>query len=247
MRAQPGRLRLLAGNKVLLGRTAGLAEVAALERIEGTAAKIRRYDEFRYAAKTWSAERRVIARVEALERGADSRFVVTNLAGAPRWLYEDVYCARGQAENRIKAHKRHLASDRSTALLLTLLQGEREPIPARPAHRRLLAAAHPAWFGAEAVVLARGPVRHDPAGVHQGGRSGHRARNPDQSSAAVRLPLPRQPDPARRPRRQAALSRGAACPDRAHSLQPPAPITAPSAPPPAMPTDTPRRPRQLPR
>jgi Transposase DDE domain group 1 len=56
----------------------------------------------------------VIARVEASGQGTDSRFVVTNLAGTPRWLYEAVYCARGQAENLIKAHKRHLASDRTS-------------------------------------------------------------------------------------------------------------------------------------
>jgi hypothetical protein len=104
----------LAGNKVLLGRTAGLAETVALERIEGEATKVRRYDEFRYAARTWSTERRVIARIEASDRGADTRFIVTNLEGVPRWLYEDVYCARGQAENLIKAHKRHLASDRTS-------------------------------------------------------------------------------------------------------------------------------------
>jgi hypothetical protein len=104
----------LAGNPVLLARVASLAETVALERIGGEAGKVRRYDEFRYAAKTWNTERRVIARVEASERGADSRFVVTNLAGAPRWLYEEVYCARGQAENLIKAHKLHLASDRTS-------------------------------------------------------------------------------------------------------------------------------------
>jgi hypothetical protein len=104
----------LAGNKVLLSRVAGLTEDAAIGRVEGEATKVRRYGEFAYAAKTWSAERRVIARIEASDRGSDTRFIVTNLEGAPRWLYEDVYCARGQAENLIKAHKRHLASDRTS-------------------------------------------------------------------------------------------------------------------------------------
>jgi hypothetical protein len=115
----------LTGNKALLARVAGLAEMAALERIEGGAeaeAKVRRYGEFRYAAKTWGIERRVIARVEASGRGADSRFVVTNLAGAPRWLYEHVYCARGRAENLIKAHKLHLASDRTSCSKATANQ-----------------------------------------------------------------------------------------------------------------------------
>ncbi len=112
----------LAGNKVLLARVTALAEEAALRRIEGEAEKVRRYDEFRYAAKTWSVERRVIVRLEASDRGSDSRFIATNLAGAPRWLYEDVYCARGQAENLIKAHKRHLASDRTSCTKATANQ-----------------------------------------------------------------------------------------------------------------------------
>jgi hypothetical protein len=112
----------LAGNKVLLARVAGLTEEAALGRVKGEAAKVRRYDEFRYAAKTWKVERRVVARIEASDRGADSRFVVTNLAGTPRWLYEAVYCARGQAENLVKAHKRHLASDRTSCRKATANQ-----------------------------------------------------------------------------------------------------------------------------
>jgi hypothetical protein len=112
----------LAGNKVLLARVAGLAENVALGRVEGEAEKVRRHAEFPYAAKSWAAERRVVARVEASERGSDSRFVVTNLRGTPRWLYEVVYCARGQAENLIKAHKRHLASDRTSCSRATANQ-----------------------------------------------------------------------------------------------------------------------------
>jgi hypothetical protein len=112
----------LAGNKVLLARVVDLAEEVALRRIEGEAAKVRRFGEFRYAAKTWSVERRVIARVEASDRGADSRFVVTNLAGTPCWLYKAVYCARGRAENLVKAHKLHLASDRTSCSKATANQ-----------------------------------------------------------------------------------------------------------------------------
>ena len=112
----------LAGNKVLLKRAAGLAEEVAMRRVEGEAAKVRRYGEFAYAAQTWHTERRVIARVEASDQGADSRFVVTNLAGTPRWLYEAVYCARGQAENLVKAHKLHLASDRTSCSKATANQ-----------------------------------------------------------------------------------------------------------------------------
>jgi hypothetical protein len=59
------------------------------------AEKVRRYGEFRYAAKSRKIERRVIARVEAGPQGTDSRFIVTNLAGLPKALYEKVYCAAG--------------------------------------------------------------------------------------------------------------------------------------------------------
>ena len=60
--------------------------------------------------------------VSKADRGSDSRFVITSLAGAPRWLYEEVYCARGQAENLIKAHKLHLASDRTSCSKATANQ-----------------------------------------------------------------------------------------------------------------------------
>ena len=72
--------------------------------------------------KAGKVERRVIARVEAGPQGADSRFIVTNLAGLPKSLYEKVYCARGQAENLIKAHKLHLASDRTSCTKATANQ-----------------------------------------------------------------------------------------------------------------------------
>jgi hypothetical protein len=112
----------LAGNQVLLARVAALAEDAALGRVGGEGDKVRRFGEFRYAAKSWQVERRVIARVEASPQGSDSRFIVTNLKGAPRWLYESVYCQRGQAENLIKAHKLHLASDRTSCTKATANQ-----------------------------------------------------------------------------------------------------------------------------
>ena len=54
-------------------------------------------------------------RIEATTLGLDIRFVVTNLAfGSAEWLYDSLYCARGQAENLIKLHKTQLASDRTS-------------------------------------------------------------------------------------------------------------------------------------
>ena len=66
-------------------------------------------------AKSWSRERRAVARIEATPLGLDIRFVVTNLeCGSPEWIYDSLYCARGQAENLIKLHKTQLASDRTS-------------------------------------------------------------------------------------------------------------------------------------
>jgi hypothetical protein len=112
----------LAGNPVLLAKVAALAEDAAVRRVEGEAVKVRRFGAFRYAARSWQVERKVGARIEVSAQGSDSRFIVTNLAGAPRWLYEAVYCQRGQAENLIKAHKLHLASDRTSCTSATANQ-----------------------------------------------------------------------------------------------------------------------------
>ncbi|MBP2314940.1 IS1380 family transposase, partial [Azospirillum soli] len=95
----------LGGNTVLLRRVTDLAEDAAMGRLAGEDDKVRRFREFRYAARTWKVERRVIARVEASAQGTDTRFIMTNLAGTPKAPYETVYCARGQMENLIKAHK----------------------------------------------------------------------------------------------------------------------------------------------
>jgi hypothetical protein len=76
---------------------------------------VRGFAETKHRAKSWSCERRVVARIEATRLGLDIRFVVTNLTGtSPRVIYESLYCARGQAENWIKFHKAQLASDRTS-------------------------------------------------------------------------------------------------------------------------------------
>jgi hypothetical protein len=105
-----------------LGTNAALAalaapfneDVAVRRALHGATGKLRRYASFAYAAKGWRRQRRVVARIEASDRGTDTRFVVTNLADKPKRLYERLYCARGRMENLIKAHKRHLASDRTS-------------------------------------------------------------------------------------------------------------------------------------
>jgi hypothetical protein len=68
------------------------------------------YGDTRYAAKSWKCERRVIFKAEVVkadgkEARDNPRFVVTNMKQSPRWLYEGVYCQRGDIENRIKELK----------------------------------------------------------------------------------------------------------------------------------------------
>jgi hypothetical protein len=86
-----------------------------VRRAEAEAPVVRRYCETRYGARSWRCERRVAARIEATTQGLDIRYVVTNIGrGSAQWLYESLYCARGQAENLIKLHKTQLASDRTS-------------------------------------------------------------------------------------------------------------------------------------
>lgn len=88
-------------NSALLQRVA-LAELALADMYQAAGSKQRMIGEFDYAAGSWDKPRRVIARLEHDVRGANPRFIVTNLKGGPKALYERLYCARGEAENRIK-------------------------------------------------------------------------------------------------------------------------------------------------
>ena len=89
-------------------------EDAAVRRALAGKDVVRRFFQTDYQAKSWSRERRVVARVEATSKGADIRFIVTNLPGRARVLYEKIYCARGRMENMIKDHKLYTKSDRTS-------------------------------------------------------------------------------------------------------------------------------------
>ena len=89
-------------------------EDAAVRRAGQGKDKVRRFFHTGYQAKSWSRQRSVIARVEATAKGCDVRFVVTNLSGRAKALYEKVYCARGRMENMIKDHKLYTKSDRTS-------------------------------------------------------------------------------------------------------------------------------------
>lgn len=78
-------------------------------------AATRLYEEVPYQAGSWPKRYRVVLKAEVMARGDNPRFVVTSLTDpAPELLYRDLYCARGQDENFIKAVKNDLASDRTS-------------------------------------------------------------------------------------------------------------------------------------
>lgn len=97
-----------------LQATVQYAEAALADEYERTGAKQRLIDEFTYAADSWDIERRVITRLEHGAQGNNPRFVVTNLAADATQLYERVYCARGEAENRIKEAQLDLFGTRAS-------------------------------------------------------------------------------------------------------------------------------------
>lgn len=91
----------LARNKVL-EKLAEPLMLRAKQQYELTKQKQRIFAEFQYAAGPWDQERRVIHKAEHGCQGDNPRFIVTNLGGEPQALYDEIYCARGEMEDRIK-------------------------------------------------------------------------------------------------------------------------------------------------
>jgi hypothetical protein len=122
----------LPGNAVLVRQAEGLMKNArshfalhqtlAAQGLGPAVAAVRHFGEFEYAAKSWPHAFRVVVKAEVLPGNGglpakdNERFVVTSLRGpSPRTLYNEDYCARGQAENLIKQVKCDLKSDRTSA------------------------------------------------------------------------------------------------------------------------------------
>jgi DDE family transposase len=107
----------------------GLAKNARLKRLsqpwieqaraqyEKQQATQRLFTDFRYKAGTWKRKRRVLHKAEHMTQGSNPRYVVTDLDGDPQRLYEQVYCARGEMENRIKEQQLDLFADRTSCSL----------------------------------------------------------------------------------------------------------------------------------
>ena len=107
----------LAKNKRLL-RTIETPMATARKRFDRTGKPARVFKTFRYQTRdSWTRERRIIGKAEHLAKGANPRFIVTSLPKGrltPRHTYEQIYCARGDMENRIKEQQLGLFADRTS-------------------------------------------------------------------------------------------------------------------------------------
>ena len=89
----------LAGSNPLLKKVDEAADGVRTQRAVTNADVLRDYCQTKHRAKSWSRERRAVARIEATALGLDIRFVVTNLEhGSPEWIYDSLCCARGHGE-----------------------------------------------------------------------------------------------------------------------------------------------------
>lgn len=86
----------------------------AKELLDETKQKQRLFTDFEYKAKSWSYKRKIVGKAEVTYMGENPRFIVTNLAGDPEALYDKIYCARGDMENRIKEQQLELFADRTS-------------------------------------------------------------------------------------------------------------------------------------
>jgi hypothetical protein len=115
----------LARNPRLEHMLASSLEQAQLQ-CEASGQRARIFKELRYRTlKTWSRSRRVIGKAEVTSKGRNPRFVVTSLprkAFPGQSLYEDIYCARGEMENRIKEQQLDLFATRTSARLMRVNQ-----------------------------------------------------------------------------------------------------------------------------
>jgi hypothetical protein len=112
-------------NAVLKRLSASIAVASKLFFMDGGSQEsFRLYDEYQYQAQTWKSPRKIIVKAERLPDSnlggkENTRYIVTNLEGSSQHLYEEVYCDRGDMENRIKELKLHLFSGRTSCHCFT--------------------------------------------------------------------------------------------------------------------------------
>ena len=194
------------------------------------------YTDTRYAARTWGHERRVVIKAEVVRLGEraprdNPRFVVTNLRQTPRFIYEKVYCARGDIENRIKELLDGLQIDRTSCcrfwanqlrVLLTgrSLRADAGAAAAGGGHR---VRPQPGDVATRPIAQARGPGRPLGPPARSASAAGHAAAR----GMAAHRPRTRRTcriaHPSRRtklPRGRYGPSPGEAVDTRAHRARP---------------------------
>src|SRR5208337_1251911 len=138
------------------------------------------FKDFRYATRdSWSRERRVIGKAEVTGGEANPRFIVTSLKrseAAARQLYEHVYCARGDMENRIKECQLDLFADRTSTAAVVCLDGLRPAL--------CVASYRPGTH-----AICRGDLRHHPVETAEVGRAGAGECAADQDRHSLRLSI----------------------------------------------------------
>jgi hypothetical protein len=144
---------------------------------------------------SWSRNRRVVGKAEVTGGDANPRFIVTSLkptqVGA-RYLYETIYCARGEMENRIRMSARSVRGSHFGR------HDARQPAPLVVRLHGLCAALRlaPHWPAAHAV--RRGDLRHHPPQAAEDRRPGPHQRPAHQGGDVVRLSLARRVRPRSR-------------------------------------------------
>ena len=199
------------------------------------------YTDTRYAARTWGHERRVVIKAEVVRLGEraprdNPRFVVTNLRQTPRFIYEKVYCARGDIENRIKELLDGLQIDRTSCCRFWANQLLGQPTARLADGRSLRADAgaaaaggghrvrpHPGDVATRPIAQARGPGRPLGPPARSASAAGHAAAR----GMAAHRPRTRRTcriaHPSRRtklPRGRYGPSPGEAVDTRAHRARP---------------------------
>ena len=172
----------------VLERQAESAMQVARAQSEATGETAHVYTAARYATRTWRHERRVVIKAEVVRLGEraprdNPRFVVTNLRQTPRFIYERVYCARGDIENRIKELLDGLQIDRTSccrfwANQLRVLSDRRSlradagAAAAGGGHR---VRPHPGDVATRPIAEARGPGRPLGPPARSASAAGHAA------------------------------------------------------------------------
>jgi hypothetical protein len=175
----------LARNARLTGTIeAELAE--AQDESQQTGKPARRFKDFTWSTrKSWSRTRRVIAKAEWTKGEANPRFIVTSLAtGDGRELYEDIYCARGEMENRIKECQIDLFADRTSTRTMAANQAS-----SVVCLNGICPGRGNASSGPEGNRSRRRNLRHHPPQAVQDRRPCQHQRSPGQVRHGLRLSL----------------------------------------------------------